>query len=373
MNIQNADPKFVVYMHVSPADKRYIGITARRLIERWGSDGRGYRNNKHFWSAIQKYGWDSFKHEIIDTGLSLEAASNLEMQLISKYNTTDPEYGYNQTTGGNWSRPTPEVRMRISEAIKRKYRTDPEFHARMIEVNRQSHIGKKLTLAHRRKIGLASKGRFKGVKRKPLSEAARAKLRGRPSWSKGLTKDTDPRVNQISLSLQGRQFNKDTLDRMSSTRLKKFADGYSPVWINNGRVETTYDPNVDSLPDGFIVGRLDRNRRYIYRGSDLLYVDSSELDKYLVDGWQLGRGPAVGETIRKKIQKYVFVVDELRFDTAHQAADYLRSIGYPNIVSSTVTELCRRGFSHSKTYSSLAGRLHKEVVNADQADNQNNI
>lgn len=91
---------YTVYKHTSPSNKVYIGITSRNAKERWNS-GYGYSTNVHFWKAIQKYGWDSIKHEIIATDLSKDDACALEIALIAKYDSTNPDKGYNHSTGGD--------------------------------------------------------------------------------------------------------------------------------------------------------------------------------------------------------------------------------------------------------------------------------
>ena len=55
--------RYWVYVHTCPNGKRYVGCTTRVKPEfRW-AEGKGYQTNKHFYSAIQKYGWSSIKHE----------------------------------------------------------------------------------------------------------------------------------------------------------------------------------------------------------------------------------------------------------------------------------------------------------------------
>ena len=58
------EKKYVVYKHVSPSGKLYIGITSQKPELRWNY-GRNYKENPYFYNAIQKYGWDSFQHEIL--------------------------------------------------------------------------------------------------------------------------------------------------------------------------------------------------------------------------------------------------------------------------------------------------------------------
>lgn len=59
----NKDKLYTVYRHISPNGKAYVGITSKSVKDRW-QNGKGYWFNKHFTAAINKYGWDSFKHEI---------------------------------------------------------------------------------------------------------------------------------------------------------------------------------------------------------------------------------------------------------------------------------------------------------------------
>lgn len=106
---------YTVYMHISPSNKRYIGITKRKPKHRWHSDGSGYKDNQHFWSAINKYGWDNFKHIIIARGLDEETAKWLEIELIREWNSTNQDKGYNLSLGGESWNCSEETRKKISE------------------------------------------------------------------------------------------------------------------------------------------------------------------------------------------------------------------------------------------------------------------
>lgn len=89
-----------VYMHENRENgKKYIGITSQKPTNRW-NNGRGYNRSPLFYAAINKYGWDSFRHDILYTGLSQEEAERLEVEMIAKYQTTDPARGYNLAAGG---------------------------------------------------------------------------------------------------------------------------------------------------------------------------------------------------------------------------------------------------------------------------------
>lgn len=91
---------YSVYMHTSPSGKRYIGITKQKPKQRWGK-GRNYKSNLYFTSAIEKYGWDSFTHEVLFEVDSLEKAKELEIKLIAQYRSDERDYGYNLSKGGD--------------------------------------------------------------------------------------------------------------------------------------------------------------------------------------------------------------------------------------------------------------------------------
>lgn len=131
MNFNCYNRMFTVYLHTSPNGKMYAGITSKTPHQRWGYQGAGYKENKHFWSAIELYGWDNFKHEIVASDLPLSDACKLECDLISKYNLTDPKFGYNQTSGGNWSKPNEEVREKLRQATHSRWQI-PEYRQNML-------------------------------------------------------------------------------------------------------------------------------------------------------------------------------------------------------------------------------------------------
>lgn len=89
--------------------KVYIGKCFRKPSYRWGIDGSGYlrcsrghskADQRYFASAIKKYGWDNFEHEILYKNLTADEASQIETLMIAKYESNNPAKGYNMTTGG---------------------------------------------------------------------------------------------------------------------------------------------------------------------------------------------------------------------------------------------------------------------------------
>ena len=178
--------KFYVYIHVCPNGKRYVGCTTRVKPEYRWARGNGYRYNKHFYSAILKHGWSNFRHEVFEVD-SEEEMYRKEIELISFYHSNDPEYGYNNSTGGERialgckhseeSRKKqseaqkkvhadPEYRKRISETLKERC-SDPEVRRKMAEAQKKVHSDPE----YRKRISETSKKRASDPEyRKKLSE-----------------------------------------------------------------------------------------------------------------------------------------------------------------------------------------------------------
>ena len=115
-NLTNEERKWCVYVHINKVNgKRYVGITSRKPKTRWGN-GNDY--GAYFYNAIQKYGWDNFEHIVCLSNLSLEDANDFEELLIKKFNSTNPNNGYNSRTGGANSKLSEQTRQKISQSRK---------------------------------------------------------------------------------------------------------------------------------------------------------------------------------------------------------------------------------------------------------------
>lgn len=85
--------------------KSYIGQTDQKVEDRWRDHKNGKTSkNSPLKRAIEKYGWDNFSKEVIDTADSLEEALSKEIYWIDHYQTCIPVFGknsgYNLTRGG---------------------------------------------------------------------------------------------------------------------------------------------------------------------------------------------------------------------------------------------------------------------------------
>lgn len=117
---------YYIYKHTSPSNKVYIGITNQTPSNRWGKNGSKYKQNKHFWNAIQKYGWNNFKHEILFTNLSKEQTCLKEQELIKLHMSNQFDFGYNCTSGGEHYEHSEESRHKQSIAQKNRVLSDEE-------------------------------------------------------------------------------------------------------------------------------------------------------------------------------------------------------------------------------------------------------
>jgi len=132
-----------------------VGITCQNPSQRWNNGG-GYKSSPHFYSSINKYGWDNFEHEIIAGGLMEKEAKNFEKILIEKLNTRNKEFGYNITRGGDGSiglKHSNESRIKMSEHAKNRI-VSSETREKM----RNIMLGREFTDEWKSKISESLKG-----------------------------------------------------------------------------------------------------------------------------------------------------------------------------------------------------------------------
>lgn len=111
---------WIVYKHISPSGKVYIGITGNTPAQRW-IRGKGYGRQSIFYNAIQKYGWDNIEHKVLVSNLTKEQAEDVEIQLISYYKSIG--ISYNVTDGGegtNGYKHSDEWKKQCSEWMKNR-------------------------------------------------------------------------------------------------------------------------------------------------------------------------------------------------------------------------------------------------------------
>ena len=166
---------YTVYIHISPNNKYYVGITKQQVKRRWRG-GSGYKRNKNFYSAIQKYGWNAFQHEIIASHLTKDEACKFEITLISALKSNQKDFGYNKSIGGEGSlgvSPTEEQRNKKREKLIGRKR--PKEVCEQISL---SKIGHKVSIETKQKISNALIG-HKASEQTKKKQSEAGKMRSR--------------------------------------------------------------------------------------------------------------------------------------------------------------------------------------------------
>lgn len=216
------EKKWCVYIHTSPSNKAYIGITCRSPEKRWGKNGRRYLNKKKngeyaqpiMANAILKYNdWDAWEHNIFQNNLTKEEACYIEKMLIGLFDTRNKNYGYNISIGGD----APMYGRKFSEETKKKMsnkhkgenhwnfgRTMSEETKRKIaEAQRgekSSWFGRKHTKEELRKMSESQKGHVVSENtRIKMSDAAKKRLQdpeNHPLYGKHHSEETKEKLNR---------------------------------------------------------------------------------------------------------------------------------------------------------------------------------
>jgi hypothetical protein len=154
--------------------KLYFGITCESLIRRKSRHiAQALRGHAcRFHSAIRKYGHGKFVWFEIGAVGNWVDGCEVERALISYFDTTCPDRGYNMTAGGEgaWGRvPTHDTRQKISQHLKAWFASeDPrakEVRSKVSATRKSASTSE----ATRAKMSSAHKGRS-------LSEPSRVKL-----------------------------------------------------------------------------------------------------------------------------------------------------------------------------------------------------
>ena len=145
--------------------KYYIGQTLnpheRKLAHKRASKKYAFHN------AINKYGWDNFKYEVIVTA-PIQLLNDLEINIIHMYDSYNN--GYNMTIGGDSFKGyvfTEAHRLNISKGKKDKplsEKTKENLRNRVLSESTKKKIsdskkGKPLSKEHKQKLSIASRGR----------------------------------------------------------------------------------------------------------------------------------------------------------------------------------------------------------------------
>jgi len=172
---------YTIYKITDPIGKVYIGCTCRPLKQR--IHRKGY--NPDMCRAIEESGcWEKWKKEAIATTEDKDEAYALEIKYIAEYDSTNPEKGYNKSTGGEKKGQgvvfSEERRRRMSE--QRKGRKLPDWQRELLlsyakRPSTPEAIAKRVAKMKGHKTSDKTKARISNaLKGRVMSEESRAKM-----------------------------------------------------------------------------------------------------------------------------------------------------------------------------------------------------
>ena len=183
--------------------KCYIGWTSRDPVQRWDEHRKSTTSAMTY--AMQKYGKDSFEHQVIYQSLDKEHSLSMERAFIVEYNSLNT--GYNRTAGGEgvcgYKQTVEHIEKRIGP--RRGVVGKPHTEERR-KKSSKSHIGILHTSETKRKI----------------SQSKRAKAALGDHWAKtpeGKTKISSIKSKHYCIELGNG-------DVITITNLKQFADDH---------------------------------------------------------------------------------------------------------------------------------------------------
>ena len=370
--IEENEKIYSVYKHTSPSNKVYIGITSMNPPENRWRNGLGYWQNNHFYNAIQKYGWDNFEHEILFKGLTKKEAEDKEVELISLYNATDRENGYNKDNGGtSVGRLTEEQKVKLSEIGKERMKNkanNPMYGKHHSEEAKQKMREARTGTHHseetKRKIGEASSRRewndesreklsnqltghevSEETKRK-IGEAAKERFKNKenhPLYGKHRSEETKKKLSEYNKELF-----KDPAKHPSYGRTKKIIDLDTHIIYDSAyKVSDEFGISVESI-------------RANCRGDIKTCGNGLHRFKYLED-WKIQGDEAINKEFFEYVYPSSMPVRCIELDKIYASATVAgKELGIDN---STITKCCK-GRKYSKTAGKLPDgtKLHWEYV-----------
>ncbi len=132
--------------------KIYIGKTTTDrwdknkdpIVERWNEEVKtSYSNKEHGLSmryienAVVKYGEENFTLQEQDRAYSEEELNQKERYWIKELDTMNPDKGYNMTEGGEGGAFSEAAKEKLSQIMKEKYDTDPEYRDKQAQERRE--------------------------------------------------------------------------------------------------------------------------------------------------------------------------------------------------------------------------------------------
>lgn len=203
------DLHYLVYVHILPDNRAYVGMTGTSMQDRAGCNGNMYRYCELFDAANSFGGWDNIAHYVLAQGLSYQDALNVEEAFTKMFEAA----GYNMINkkcGLKGFKHSDETKRILSEASlgrKLSEETKQKLH--------NLHAGKPKSAEAIEKQRNSLKAYYtdeqRAKHRELCLEGNRARQCGRP-----LSDDTK---HKISSTLKGRQMSDDWKAKIATSLL----------------------------------------------------------------------------------------------------------------------------------------------------------
>lgn len=202
--------------------------------------------------SIEKYGWQNFTQELIDTADTLEELNHKECYYIKLYQCQHPS-GYNLTDGGDGlSNPSDEVREKMASKKRGTKQSEDTKSKRIASLKKVEH-----TLEWRQKVSASNKGTPPSQLARQCSSEAH---KGSVWYNNGAVEIMLTDGSQVPDGFtKGRLRNPfpshkgipHSPERIAKIALKKSGT----IWCNNGTTEKMI-PKDQPLPPGYVSGRI---------------------------------------------------------------------------------------------------------------------
>lgn len=213
--------------------KIYVGKSMTGAAVRWRGHKHCYKREKqaYLYRAMRKHGIENFQLTVIDTAAIEADLSAKEIRWIAHFDSTNPEKGYNSTTGGEGFLHGPsslalvrgirivsaETRKKLSDRMKA--RMTPEFRHKLSEQNKKrvAAIPAEERKALAIKAAMVNADRARGKKRDPEI----GKKISAASMGRSCSEDEKRRLRTVNL---GRKQSAEEIARRAESNRKAWLD-----------------------------------------------------------------------------------------------------------------------------------------------------
>lgn len=272
--------------------RKYIGQKKSSYFK--GTEYLG--SGKILKQAIEKYGWNSFRVELVEECNSKEELDEKERYWIKEYGAVDSPEFYNIAFGGQSRahRPSLEERQRISEIAKSRVGEQNPFYGRTHSQETKEVLRIKSRKNWRRclpsqkgKIWVTNGEINHLVFEDDIPEGFRKGVTHSDSWTESQRKRRKVKISLTEEEVKERQEKSHQNRSLSSSKRNE-----NRVWINDGSCNkfVHQDRLSEFLSQGFVVGRLQDNKGH----KDTFFVTNGVSNKLvksedeIPEGWWKG-------------------------------------------------------------------------------------